>query len=215
MDHSDSTCRVLFLPARVWLVLPLLMLLQNLALWTLWPPRVPEPFDRDELNRELVCVTRDGDSFRIVPYAQSRGVEPLWMVASGWGGWNGATWKWRFMPILGLFRLTGHWEYWLNADRYSGVGDAANPVSLPRDEMAKVRPVVVAELNRRHPGSRLGDRLEGVLAGPVETDTWVCPQNAAILVSWLSVPMAALALAKIRLARRRPARPERRPERRP
>jgi hypothetical protein len=62
-------------------------------------------------------------------------------------------------------------------------GDKENPFELPPEQIRMLRPLVVAELNRRHPGTNLGDRLEKMLDDGLEVSaTSYAPQNALILL---------------------------------
>jgi hypothetical protein len=60
-----------------------------------------------------------------------------------------------------------------------------------------LRPLVVAELNRREPHSKAGDRLEQLLNNGLAASSSVCPQNALIVLSWLSLPMALAGLCSM------------------
>ncbi|HEV2949681.1 MAG TPA: hypothetical protein VGX70_20055 [Gemmataceae bacterium] len=99
-----------------------------------------------------------------------------------------------FVP--GLIRRESRWTYDLRATRAdygrwmevrkNGIhwkGDKENPFELPPEQIRMLRPLVVAELNRRHPGTNLGDRLEKMLDDGLEVSaTSYAPQNALILL---------------------------------
>jgi hypothetical protein len=50
--------------------------------------------------------------------------------------------------------------------------------------------LVIEELNRRAPNERRGDRLAELLDHGIERSSFVCVQNAVILLAWLSLAMA-------------------------
>ena len=68
---------------------------------------------------------------------------------------------------------------------------------MPAEDIRQLRPQVVDELNRRNPAAHSGDRLEGLLTDGLEETSYVCPQNALILLSWLSLPMALVGLGSM------------------
>jgi hypothetical protein len=82
------------------------------------------------------------------------------------------------LPLIGL---PGNW----------GVMEA--PYELPSEQMRKLKPLVVAELNRRKPKDKLGDQMENILDEGLEASfTRFAPQNFLILLRWLAILMAVV-----------------------
>jgi hypothetical protein len=188
--------RLLGLPAWLWVLLPVPLLALGYLLPKVWPPTdIAEPPLRAEVFREPILVAREGDSFRFVPYGEHMGVSPLWEINVVRRSSESLHWTRRYY-IPGLFRMEGRWTYGMAAYRFDGdrKGDAENPVTLPEDQARQLSPLVVAELNRRHPSARLGGRLEAILTDGVEATSYAYPQNALILLAWFSIPMAVVGL---------------------
>ena len=104
---------------------------------------------------------------------------------------------------LGFFHRSAIWKYQLAILRFDdSKGDANGPMVLSDKEIAEVRPMLVAELNRRAAGR--GDLLNKILDSGEETsDSMVCWQNVIVLLAWLSLAMALFALiARLTFARR-------------
>jgi hypothetical protein len=191
--------RVLGLPAWFWVVLPIPLLVLGNMLWKVWvPSKLSEPAERREVFRELVLVTRDGDSFRFVQANEPDIGKPLWSVNVVLH--DTATVHWQTHYILpGLFHRESRWTYDLDAHRFDAnwKGDNENPFIMPAEQVRQLRPLVVAELNRRNPAAKTGDRLESLLTDGREASSYVCPQNAVVVLSWLSLPMALAGLCSM------------------
>jgi hypothetical protein len=180
--------RVLGMPAWVWAALPISLLGPGALLWRVWlPPDLTEPADRADIFREIILVTRQGDGFRFVPYSESKGTNPLWAVGVTITGIARGHWDAPYF-FPGFLQRESHWTYQLQALPFPPSGHNDSPLTLV--EMAQLKPLVVAELNRR--ADHLGDRLEVLLANGLLASSYVCPQNAVILLGWLSVPMAVI-----------------------
>src|SRR5262249_26457720 len=185
----------------LWIVSAiLLLLLANVRMDAdvyLTPSKLPEPPERRAIASERIIVAREGTSFRFVPAVQydaeeadlrrgqgkNRKLEPRWGVyveqfneqEDSWGASS-------FVP--GLIRRESRWTYdlrvarvdygWWMEVRKNGIhwkGDKENPLELPPEQIRKLRPLVVAELNRRHPGTSLGDQLQKMLDDGLEVST--------------------------------------------
>jgi len=73
--------------------------------------------------------------------------------------------------------------------------DKENPNELPPEQILKLRPLVVEELNHRNRTAKLGDRLERMLDEGLEvSSTSFAPQNVPIILRWLAVLMAVVGL---------------------
>jgi hypothetical protein len=98
-----------------------------------------------------------------------------------------------------LIRKEARWSFELETRRIdSGDGDKENPSELLPEEIRRLRPLIVAELNRRNPPAKLGDRLEKMLDDGLEaSSTSFSPQNNLILLSWITEPIALVALCSM------------------
>jgi hypothetical protein len=107
---------------------------------------------------------------------------------------------------FGFFHRSATWKYQLALLRFDNhEGDADGPLALPDNEIAKVRPMIVTELNRCATGR--GDLLTKLLdSGEQASDSVICWQNAIVLLAWLSLPMAVISLvARLASFRRLPS----------
>jgi hypothetical protein len=187
--------------------------------------KLPEPPERNAITSERIIVAHKGALFRFVPAAQydaeeadlrrtfrdNPKIEPRWGVYVEQFNEQedyscGAS---SFVP--GLIHRESRWTYDLRATRAdygwwmevrkNGIhwkGDKENPFELPPEQIRKLRPLVVAELNRRHPGSKLGDRLKTMLDEGLETSsTSYAPQNTLIMMRWLALLMAVVGLGSM------------------
>jgi hypothetical protein len=199
MAVFSPTRRLLGLPAWLWVVLPVPLLALGSVLGTVWlPSKLSEPPERSEILRNVVLVARQGDSFRFVPMEEQKGVKPLWAVTTIINDNGSVQWT-TYRGLPGLFRRRSRWTYELTANRFDHdwKDDKKDPLTLPPEEIRRLRPLVVAELNRREPDSKAGDRLEQLLNNGLEASSSVCPQNALIVLSWLSLPMALAGLCSM------------------
>jgi hypothetical protein len=196
--------RFLLLPAFLWLILPIaLVLLVRL----MGPPKsVTEPPGRLEIFGDPVLFTPDGDSYRFVTFGQHTGVTPLWALttevreqievtwSSGWVE-SASHGSFRFAP--GFYQLSGRWTYNLFATRFGERPSDKKDWFLSTAELDKVRPLVVAELNRRFPSEKRGDRLDRLLTQGTAWSGWLCKENIAILLTWLSFVLALAAICSM------------------
>lgn len=191
--------RVLGLPAWLWVVLPIPLLVLGNMLWRFWPPsKLAEPSQRAEVFHEPILVAREGMAFRFVPFAQHKGVKPLWAVTADVRDTGSVSWEGHYF-VPGLFLMESRWTYELASYRFDDnwKGDKEDPFSLPAAELRQLRPLVISELNRRQPSVKLGDRLESLLTTGLEERSYLCPQNAVVVLSWLSLPMAVVGLGSM------------------
>jgi hypothetical protein len=185
------------------------------------PSKLPVPTEGTAITHERIIVARNGASFRFVLAAQYDVKEADWRRKSLWDKPKKEP-RWAVFVeqfneqedyicgassfVLGLIRQEARWTYALSTRRIdngfymerseNGIdwkGDEENPYVLPPEQIQKLRPLVVAELNRRHPGTKLGDRLETMLDDGLEVSSLSYPpQNAAVLMKWLAILMAVL-----------------------
>jgi hypothetical protein len=159
------------------------------------------------------------DSFPSVPANDPRRMVPQWSVYPEQMRDRkesvscGASY---FIP--GLIRREARWTYVLKTNRIDrgfyierrnkwielrnwGLdwkGDKENPYELPPDQVRRLMQLVVEELNRRHPGTKLGDRLEKMLDDGLEgSSTSYAPQNTLILMRWLALLMVVVGLGSV------------------
>jgi hypothetical protein len=184
--------RFLLLPAWTWFWFPPLLVLFAYLLGR--PGDLPEPKDRDELFRPPVIVAREGDSFRFLPWDDPQGIWPLWAVNCTITSINETTWSLgvSIQADFGFWKRSGKWRYALSANRFDKNWKSGEPVLLPIEDVVRLRPLVIEDLNRRSPNERRGDRLAELLDHGLERTSFVCAQNALLLLAWLSLPVALL-----------------------
>jgi hypothetical protein len=191
--------RILRLPARFWVVLPFSLIGLGYAAGMLWPPdTIAEPPDRARIFREPILAVRAGNSFRIVSVADQQGIKPIWAVNVNVMDIGNVSWETHsFVP--GLFRRESRWIYDLTAHRDDADwrSEPAATFILPEEGLSRLRPLVVAELNRRDPTAHMGDRLDKLLTVGLPLTSYVSPQNGLILLGWLSLPMALVGLVSM------------------
>lgn len=191
MAFSPSR-RFLILPAWLWLLFPPLLVLLAYLLGR--PAALAEPGERAEILTPPLVVVRDDDSFRFVPWDSPQGIAPLWAltctmksnIEMNWnlGLGNGGG--------LGFWKQSGQWRYELAAHRFDKEWKSGEPFMLSADDMNRLRPLVIDELNRNPPNERRGDRLARLLDQGIERTSYICVQNAVILLAWMSVAIACL-----------------------
>ena len=214
-------------PAWLWVVLAVLLFLLTKLIpnGDIMDPalelRPAQRAERDAIASERIIVAREGDSFRFVPVAErhaereavraNKKTEPLWSVFvkpcyQDESFSYGASY---FLP--GLIHKESHWTYVLKANcidygwymevTKNGIdwkGDKENPFELSPAQMGRLKPLVVAELNRRNPKAKLGDRLKKILDDGLEvSSTSPDPQNALILLRWLALLMTVVILCSM------------------
>ena len=201
--------RILGFPAWFWVVLPILLLLGNLLITKYdltapdWDLRLPsglaEPSDRSEVLREALFVVRNGESFRFVPLSDRKRGTPFWRVWTVMCQTDEYFSRGENYLTAAVVRREVHWSYDLEARRIDGGdGDKENPSELPPEQIRQLKPLVVAELNRRNPPDKLGDRLVKMLDNGLEaSSTSFSPQNGLILLSWITAPIALVALGSM------------------
>jgi hypothetical protein len=171
------------------------------------PKSVPEPPERLQIFGDPVLFTPAGDSYRFVTFGQHQGVTPLWALTTTIMEQTKVTWSsgraesashGSFRVTPGFYQLCGRWTYSLFANRFGEkLPSDKKDWFLPTAELDKVRPLVVAELNRRFPSERRGDRLDRLLTQGTAWSGWLCKQNIAILLTWLSFVLALAAICSM------------------
>ncbi len=204
MVRMVPDARLVGLPAWFWVLLPIPLLSLGLMMPWIWPPGpLSEPLDPSRLFADPVLVTPVDGSYAFVPFDRHRGVKPLWAVNLTTTARQECVWG-SLGVVPGLMLRSAAWEYDLSGMRFDRgwQDEVGGSVFLPADVLERLRPRVVEELNRRVPEEKPGDRLERLLTQGQERATYLCPQNAEIVLAWLSLPMALVALVSMFLAPR-------------
>jgi hypothetical protein len=192
--------RFVFLPAWTWFLFPPLLVVLASLLGR--PGDLSEPKDRDELFRPTAVVAREGGSFRFVPWDNPQGIAPLWAVTCTITSHNEASWSLAAgdQADFGFWKQSAKWRYVMSATRFDKDWKSGEPPLLPTEDVVRLRPLVIEELNRRAPNEHRGDRLAELLDHGIERSSFVCAQNAVILLAWLSSAMALLAFVAMFIA---------------
>jgi hypothetical protein len=185
-----------FFGLRSWFWPVAALLLVPAAIFVPRPADLKEPAGAMEILRPMTLITPEGGSYRFVAFEEWQKFNPVYAVTLmksanqsttrtlGWDSQQGAS--------FGFFRRSANWTYQLTATRFDWKSAADGPVEIAPAERAKLRPLVVAELNRREIGR--GARLEQMLDHGAQIESAVCWQNLVVLLAWLSLPLGALAL---------------------
>ncbi|WP_165252097.1 hypothetical protein [Paludisphaera soli] len=111
-------------------------------------------------------------------------------------------------PELGFFERRDAWSYELTATRYDEAGKSLphGDRPLPKEEAAALRPLAVAELDRRSGPGRSGARLAKLLDEGAERESRFHWQNLLMIAAWSSIPLMLCAGIRPRPAgERKPA----------
>jgi hypothetical protein len=190
--------RLIVFPAWAWLLFPPVLVLLAYMLGV--PRPLSEPRERADLFSPVILVARDGDSFRFVAWGSHQGITPLWAMTCliRENTKTERSFAWGSVSKLGFWKLAGKWQYDLASLRFDKDWKSGKePLSLPPADLIRLRPLVIEELNRRSPNEHRGDRLAQVLDNGIERSSYVCVENAVILLAWLSLPMAVLSIVSM------------------
>jgi hypothetical protein len=193
-----SSSRLLWLPNWFWAVLPLAL---ALVTYVLGPPgELPELPIVAAIFQEPIIVTRDGDSFRVLSKDEQEDIRPQWKIHRGVATLTSVDWKLGWDgdgPHLGFYKTTASRTYGLSAQRSDqSLSDSPEPF-LPAAEVEQLRPLIIKELDRRSPDTRLGTQLEELLQKTQMQESYVCLQNSFVLATWLSIPVALFAIFRL------------------
>ncbi len=194
--------KFLGLPALAWPLVSAGLAVAMIVLPPPGPPPAPAPVA--EMFREPLLVTPSGDGYRVVPYGPHRDAGTVWAINLQTTTRSTVTRDFSLgvPPNPGLFHRSARWEFELTAVRFDDAArDAPGSHWMPAGEAAALRPLVVAELDRRS-GGLWGKQLGDLLDRGAERRSWVCWQNVVILLAWLSLPLATAAI--VAMAWRRP-----------
>ena len=170
------------------------------------PAKISEPSERAEIMSNLVLIARDGNSYRFLTLQESKGVAPLWAVGVAVRETFQVEWSVKkFIPSL--IHCSSHWAYTLTSNRFDEgwQNDKTQPFSLPDKTLLSLRPAIVAELNKRD-STHKGDRLEALLNDGLHESSYWCLQNIVVVLTWISIGMAAIAISMM-LANRQSSDP--------
>jgi len=181
------------------------MIALSVCLGMFFPPgKISEPSERAEIMSNPVLITRDGNSYRFRTLQESKGVSPLWAVGLAVHETSQVDWSVKqFVPAL--IHRSSHWTYNLTSNRFDEgwQKDQTNPFSLPDKTLLPLRPAIVAELNQRD-STHKGDRLEALLNDGLHESSYWCPQNIVVVLTWISIGMAAVAISMMLANRQSP-----------
>ncbi len=185
-----------FLSLRSWTWPVAALLLVPAAIYVPRPGDLPTPKDAAEIFHPITLITPEGESYRFLAFEEWHKFKPVyavnWMVEArqevtrtfGWDSQQGAS--------LGFFRRGAFWKYQLTGTRFGNwKGPEDGPLEIAPAERTKLRPLVVAELNRRAFGR--GRLLEDILDNGRHEESSVCWQNLVVLLALLSLPLAVIA----------------------
>ncbi len=189
----SSSCR-----QTVWRWLFITVLLGTCAVYAPPPSGLPEPPQAAALFHQPVLLTPDGGSYRFIEFGKHTTIVPLYAVSrmvtahqsvTRTLGWNAGD------VSLGFFHQHADWQFALSTNRFDSQwkSTADGAVSLSDTEVEKLRPLIIAELNRREESR--GERLQRLLEHGLRAESVVCWQNAVVLLAWLALAMTLLALA--------------------
>ncbi len=154
--------------------------------------RIPRPADlsvpaMSELFTPMVLVTPEGGSYRFVAFDGWEKFKPVYSVSWGVTSAQEVTRTGRELPLganLGFFHRSATWRYSLFESRFDWKSPADGVLDIAPGEIAKLRPLVVEELNKRAFGR--GRALEDFLDNGRHEETSVCWQNCIVALAWLS-----------------------------
>ncbi|GDY19193.1 hypothetical protein LBMAG56_05380 [Verrucomicrobiota bacterium] len=199
MDTRHSSCFALqLLGFRSWFWSLAALVLVPAAIYVPRPGDLPEPKAAVEIFQPMLLLTPEGGSHRFVGYLDGewKKFKPVYAVTRmvttrqevtrtfGRGSQRGVS--------FGFFQRAGSWCYQLVTHRLDWKAGDPGPMEIPPAEVQKLRPMIVAELDRIQPGQ--GRALNRLLDDGAKTTTTVCWQNGVVLLAWLSLPLAAVAL---------------------
>ena len=191
-----SVCRFLGLPTSLWPVIAALLVVA--AIFVPRPADLKEPKDVQEIFQPMILVTPERDSYRFVGYLNGewKMFKPVYVVnrmstarqegtrTFGWDAKNGAS--------LGFFHQSANWRYQIRAMHIDWKSAADGPLELGPAELTKLTPLVFSELEKLAPGR--GERLVDLLQHGREAETVASWQNLVVLLAWLTLPLAVIAL---------------------
>jgi len=177
------------------------------ALCVPWPGPSADP--SDALFRDPILISRTPSGDTVVPFGQHEGIGPVWAVSlqrtnsaivRRWFGRSGDS----PVPGIGFFHRKDDWRYELAANRFDREARTAPSQDLwlaPGDAKG-LRPVVVAELERRSGRAHQGVLLENLLDHGANRESWASWQNGLVFLAWLSIPASLCAVLRPSQARK-------------
>jgi len=162
----------------IWVVMPVLLITLGYASF----PRCrsspqTEPSERADVMHEPIFLTREGDSFRAVPFGEHHGVFPLWNVNLLID--HHFDFSWRLCArVPCLLESASKWSYRLDL---LPANDAAGQ---PLDELS----------------ARRGDRLERLLLSGARKSTYLNLQNTMLVLGVLTLPVSAMSFWSLLLS---------------
>jgi hypothetical protein len=151
-----------------------------------------------------VLLAPQGDSYGVVTFEKFRDFNQVYAVGLVTTETTTVTRQIGINPAhLGFFQVTTRRTYQLAASRFDTNRPSGNPW-LSESEVAKMKPLVVAELNRRSANHLLGQRLSEVLQSGVDSECpRLCLQSVIVLAAWCAVALTLLAFASLLIPKRK------------
>jgi hypothetical protein len=165
------------------------------------PSQMSEPPQRREVFAGAPILTVSGGVEALVPFSQMEKNTPTYAfnceVRSETHTTRSLSYGLRQAAdsTFGLFKRSGQWSYRLSANRLDRLGPTSElPTFATSEQLERWKPMLIAELNKGSETERKGDQLVALLGSPVTAQTWVCWQNAVVLLAWASPALALLLL---------------------
>jgi hypothetical protein len=187
------------MPAYGWVFLCSLCWIVVLSLGQPEKLEPPEIFWKDP-----ILVAHRGNSYEYVPVGTEKKGDLLWQIVPTRFR-EDARVDWLFgwednRLYLGLYRLRSKWSYTLQRMVFGREPDKHRPedMDIPAADMAKIRALVVKELNERFAEGDAGDWFGTVLDKGIEETSYLCVQNFALVIAYISlVPLIVAVLAMV------------------
>ena len=189
--------RLLGLRIRAWLLIAVSFALA--AVFVPGPGDLPAPKDAADIFQPVLLVTPTNGSYHVVSLQEARKHSPVFalttVVLSDQKLTRGLGTDRRRGASFGFFHRSATWTYRLGASRFGDwKGLADGPMEIDPNEVAKLRPLVVEELNQR--GLGRGGLLVDVLDNGRHAETVVCWQNAVVLAAWIAFILLVFACTR-------------------
>jgi hypothetical protein len=178
------------------------LLLTVAAIFVPRPGELSEPVESAQILEPEMFFTREGGTYRFITWDQTPKFTSVYKVMKATIVNQSTTRKigWDNEGLsLGFFHQKGSWMPRLEPQPIGE--DAGNTASrsvngvitwMEQSEIDTVLPLVVRELDKRE--ARRGARFQEMLRDGVVMDSIICWQNGVVLVAWLSLPLAVLAM---------------------
>jgi len=191
-----------FLGRRFWLWPLAALLLTVAAIFLPRPGDLSEPGESAQILEPRMYFLPEGGTYRFITWDQTPKFKSVYRVMTATIanqmvtrniGWD------KDGLSFGFFHRKGNWRPVLSPQPMSEDAGKIEPslvngvmTWMEQSEIDKVLPLVVAELDKREAGR--GARFQEMLRDGVVAGSFICWQNLVVLLAWLSLPLAVLAL---------------------